>query len=373
MRLREDQGNFSRDRNAAQYPKHPMEPAVIAGIRSTPNFTREISVVGCSSTLGNLLRFVRGQDKSFRILAQLVENTLFLIRRENSPTDLIPDVRGYGHTFPEAYTNWDPDVKQSTSHQRVLRYSFGGLNLLVRCEADGYIPIPNNEASKLPVAKVETRHSFGIEDLTKSFQTAEVATEKNSAISSSGEGNLIVKQAGAEVNQDRIFDLKTRALWKKNQDLLGEEIPRLWIAQISNFITAYHEKGLFRPENIDIRDVKADIAKWEREQQSVLAQLAALLHTLISKAHELKHGRFEVCRSEGGDLELRAQLAGAGDALSSSVRDEWIRSSESALDNGKVELKDDVNVTNILSWDDGGGNDYTACTSACRYCGRCTY
>lgn len=104
----------------------------------------------------------------------------------------------------------------------------------------------------------------------------------------------------------------------------------------------------------------------------MLAQLPALLHTLISKAHELKHGRFEVCRSEGGDLELRAQLAGAGDALSSSVKDEWIRSSESVLGNGKVELKDDVNVTNILSWDDGE-NDYTACTSACRYCGRCTY
>jgi len=127
---------------------------------------------------------------------------------------------------------------------------------------------------------METKQSFGIEDLTKSFQTAEVATEKNSAISSSGKCNLIVKQAGAGVNQDRIFDLKTRALWKKNQDLLGEEIPRLWIAQISNFITAYHEKGLLHPENIDIRDVKADIEKWRKSSNQCL--LNWLLCSILS-------------------------------------------------------------------------------------------
>ncbi|KAH6667455.1 hypothetical protein B0J14DRAFT_676513, partial [Halenospora varia] len=308
---------------------------------------------------------------SFRILVELIEKTLFLIRRENSPTELIQGVRGYGHTFPEAYTTWDPDVKQSTSHQRLLRYNFGGLDLLVRFEADGYLPTPNNEASKPLQTRAKTSEHFDVEDLTKSFQAAQVQIEENPIIPSSENNKLAVKQAGEAVSQDCIFNLKTRGLWKKNQDLLSEEISRLWVAQISNFVVAYHERGIFKPENIDIQDVKRDVAKWENNHNSVLAQLVALLHILISKAHEQKDGRFEICRSEGGELELRRQLADAGETLSPSVKKEWVRSSGIGLNSEKVDSTEDA--TNTLSWDDGPDNDYTACTGACRYCGRCTY
>lgn len=299
---------------------------------------------------------------------ELIDETLFLIRRENSPTELIQGVRGYGHTFPEACTTWDFDVKLSTSHQRLLRYNFGGLDLLVRFEADGYLPMPNNEASTPLFSPTKTSGPLGIDDLTESFKASKVETEKNTTISSSGHDTLTVKHTGKDVGQESIFDLKTRALWKKSQDLLSEEIPRLWVAQISNFVAAYHEKGEFKPENIVIQNVKADVIKWEKDHKSSLAQLAALLHILISKARELKDGRFEICRSEGGALELRRQLADAGDALSSIVKEEWVRSSEYTE---KVDSEEDA--TNKLSWDDGPENDYTACTSACRYCGRCTY
>jgi DNA-directed RNA polymerase subunit H (RpoH/RPB5) len=37
----------------------------------------------------------------FRMIVELVGQTVFLVRRENSPTERIPNVRGYGHTFPE--------------------------------------------------------------------------------------------------------------------------------------------------------------------------------------------------------------------------------------------------------------------------------
>lgn len=347
-----------------------MEPAIVAGIHSNPSLARDINIVACSSTLGNILRFVRSQEKSFRILVELIDNTLFLIRRENSPTELIQGVRGFGHTFPEAYTTWDPDVKQSTSHQRLLRYNFGGLHLLVRFEADGYFPTPSNEAPKAPLSPAKTSEHFDVESLTKSFKAAQVQSEEGPIIPPSGNDKLAVKQAGEAVSQDSIFDLKTRSLWKKNQDLLSEEIPRLWVAQISNFVTAYHERGIFKQENIVIQDVRRDVAKWENDQNLVLAQLVALLHILISKAHEQKDGRFEICRSEKGDLELRRQLADAGEALSPRVKKDWVRSSEIVLGSEMVDSKD---ATNILSWDDGPNNDYTACTDACHYCGCCTY
>ena len=100
----EDSGTYFRDRNAARYPSHPLEPAVLASLSADPKLPDETDVVACASTLGNLLRFVRGEDRSFRMLAQMVGSTLFLTRREKSPTETIPNVRGHGHTFPEAYT-----------------------------------------------------------------------------------------------------------------------------------------------------------------------------------------------------------------------------------------------------------------------------
>jgi hypothetical protein len=60
----------------------------------------EIDMVADVSSLGNLLRFVLGMDKSFRVLAQVVNDTVFLVRIENSLIETIDDIKGYGHTFP---------------------------------------------------------------------------------------------------------------------------------------------------------------------------------------------------------------------------------------------------------------------------------
>jgi len=73
------------------------------------------------------------------MLVEKVGKAVFFIRREDSPTELIPDVRGYGHAFPEAFTTWESEVITSASHQRVIKYAFGGMKLLVRFEADGYL------------------------------------------------------------------------------------------------------------------------------------------------------------------------------------------------------------------------------------------
>jgi hypothetical protein len=98
-----------------------------------------LDIVGCGSTLGNLLRFCGGLDKDFRFNVDLVGDTVFLIRKESSPTALISNICGYGHTFPEAHTIWEPEVKGSASHQRIIQYDFGGLKFMVRSESDGYL------------------------------------------------------------------------------------------------------------------------------------------------------------------------------------------------------------------------------------------
>jgi len=102
--LRQDRGTYFRDRNAARFPAHPIEPAIVAAMMQNPRAADGVDMVACSSTLGNLLRFVRGTPQDFRMRVEKIGRAVFFVRRENSPTQHIDDVRGYSHTFPEAYT-----------------------------------------------------------------------------------------------------------------------------------------------------------------------------------------------------------------------------------------------------------------------------
>jgi hypothetical protein len=116
--LEQDKGDFSRDPNAARFPTYPTEPAVRALLTQQSYVDLgAIDIMACSSTLGNLLRFSRSIPSVFRFDVEMIGDTIFFIRKENSPTELIQRVNGYGHTFPTAYTNWDDGLEKSTSHQ----------------------------------------------------------------------------------------------------------------------------------------------------------------------------------------------------------------------------------------------------------------
>jgi hypothetical protein len=153
--LPQDNGTYYRDRNAARYPTYPLEPMVQAILIGKPEFpVTDVDIVGCNSTMGHLLRFVRGADDPFRMLVQVLGKTVFFIRRENSPTETIPGIRGYGHTFPETYTTWNENVGGSKSHQRVVEYKFADMQCLIRFEPDGFLPdlVTDTEETEEPVS-----------------------------------------------------------------------------------------------------------------------------------------------------------------------------------------------------------------------------
>jgi hypothetical protein len=352
-----DSGDYYRDVNAASYPKHPLEPAIVSVMKMNPE-PIPVDIVACGSTIGNLLRFARGADldRSFRILAEKVGGTVHLIRRENSPQEKIEGVRGFGHTFPEAYTTWDFGVKCSKSHQRILAYQFGGLDLMVRFEGDGYI------RSSSPQTRCKTEKG----DALTQIQSLGITESP-----SDGTGDLQVTNGGESIPQSSVFDLKTRSVMARGKDHLGEQLPRLWIAQITQFLLAYHERGLFRDENIEIKNVKADIDEWQELNQPSLKRLAALLHLIIDKVHASKDGKLEIVCSNGGPLEIRKQLPDAGNALSEPVKKQW----EAWLDS----TREEVNSEDSGRWEkfmaalSDEESDYTACDAECGYCGKCKY
>ncbi|KAK0705858.1 hypothetical protein B0T26DRAFT_655827 [Lasiosphaeria miniovina] len=376
--LKEDSGTYFRDKNAARYPKHPMEAAIVTALGVDRDLPAKLDIMACGSTLGNLLRFVCGQDKPFRMLAEKVDNTVFFIRRENSPTELIPNIRGFGHAFPEAYTTWELDVKGSASHQRILRYTLGGLKIAIRFEADGYVKAPLGEHPVVPLAKATHLSS---ED---SLDTLVAALSENQVSPSSVELSSIAsscavktKPGGSFIGQEYVFDLKTRSIKTKFvKDHLGEELPRLWVSQIPKFILAFHASGFFKPQEIEVRDIRAEVANWEKEHVDDLSRLAALVHRIIAMTSSAPGGKLELCHQTIGELHVREQLPDAGDVMSTEVRARWGKSASAiavGMDSPAVEdrYEDHSSEEDSISEHQ---LDFTACSFGdCGYCGRCSY
>ncbi|KAE8355482.1 hypothetical protein BDV28DRAFT_128966 [Aspergillus coremiiformis] len=368
--LTEDQGEYFRDQNAARYSSYPMQPTVEAIFKLNNTFeSNMVDIVACGSTMGNLLRFVRDVKIEFRIIIEAVGSTIFFLRREKSPTQTICGVRGYGHTFPEASTTWEPEVKGSESHQRILRYKFAGLTCVVRFEADGYLP-------QSPISQAGpafTEDESVEEQLLAALQSSAVTSHRPD-----DSKRLVVQAGGQYVSQATVFDLKTRSFRRKEDDILGEQLPRLWVSQIPNFILAFHYYGLFN--DVRVQDVREDVARWETKNEDSLRQFAALLQSLVGFAMGRPDGRFEVIHEEGGNvLELRELDENMNSVLPASLKDRWCMGSTDAVVPAEVVSRDDVSrlleseEKLILDWESESEKDFTACSASCGYCGRCSY
>lgn len=312
----------------------------------------DIDIVGCNSTFGNLLRFIRGVESTFRMLVEVVGKTVHLVRRENSPKEQIIGVRGYGHAFPEAYTAWAHDVQPSKSHHRIIRCRFGKLDLLMRQSSDGYIGEGKDESPSAarPSPTVDEDMASLLGDLSiKSLPS------KSTKI-----GQLEVLDGGQLTSQSSAFDLKTRSIKVVDRDTLGEELPRLWIMQVPNFILAHHKYGTFC--NIEVSNIREDIEDWEKSHQADLRRLSALLHRIISTALEKEGTLLEIVRVQEGPLEIRERLPKAGVAFSEEVKAKWLKWLGGAEEDTQ-EIDDDS---------DSGSGDFTECNEECGYCGKCS-
>lgn len=287
-----------------------------------PEFSlSNVDIIGCGSTLGNLLRFARGRAPSFRMLVEVVGNTVFFIRRENSPTETIPDVRGYGHTFPEAYTTWSASVQGSESHQRLVNYDFAGMKCVVRFEVDGFLPDLIPEDLKVQKNHTSETGDVKVDDILSSIQGVTISSVR-SASKDAAVKALKVSKRGHYIPQRAVFDLKTRSVKRMNAQTLEEELPRLWIRQIPIFVLAYHTFGKFN--DIRVQDVREELKLWEASQQPALARFASLLHMVVSFARSVDNGKFEIEHEEGEKiLNFREPGGIVSSVLPTSLASKW--------------------------------------------------
>ena len=338
-KIPEDSGEYFRDPNAARYPICPIEPGIRALLKMRPGFDfGALHVVACGSTLGNLLRFARSIDWNFRFDVELVGGTLFLIRKEHSPTQLIENVRGFGHTFPEANTSWNKEVRGSVSHQRLISYSIGGLKCLVRSESDGYledlVEAPISGDAKNDTCKKAEKHKnpletcaatqwldqvsvSGLSDALDSFLVQETLTESSTS-------QLVMQVQGSPIPQKAVFDLKTRSA--KRELEMEEILPRLWVNQIPNLIVGYHNSGLF--DDIRIEAVQGRIREWEAQNVNAINRLIATLQQIVAAVKGSDKKRLEIVRLGVDSLDIRERTDGDQCVVPSDLEALWNASAQ---------------------------------------------
>ena len=85
-----------------------------------------VDLIANRNSLRKLLDFSKGRaPDSFRIDLNLVNNTLFLTRRERNTREMIHGNQnsGFGHNFERAFTQPAAGIEDSSGHHRVIRYS----------------------------------------------------------------------------------------------------------------------------------------------------------------------------------------------------------------------------------------------------------
>ncbi|KAF2637376.1 hypothetical protein P280DRAFT_472091 [Massarina eburnea CBS 473.64] len=373
-RLQEDSGQYYRDPNAARFPEYPTEPAVHAIFQTNPDFTTsDVDIFGCGSTMGNLMRFVSSVDIPFRFSVEVIGNTVFFIRKQNDPRETIQGIRGFGHTFPEAYTTWGEDLKGSESHQRLIQYEFDGLKCVVRFECDGYImdqeqTFKENTSSKM-------KQEPDVNSLLESFDNTTVGMHNPSS-----NEPIAIRNGGAVVSQDAIFDLKTRSGRFRREVDLQDIYPVLWLKQVPNFIIAYHDgAGLF--EDIRVQDHREGIRCWENEHKSQIRCFAAILKKIIAVAQQSDNKLLEVYSPRVNHLEVREQHGEGSHALPDALMAKWgivedeVDSVEDPNESWDYYDNDDLGYGSDNFHDsDQEFPDFTACSADdCGYCGKCTY
>lgn len=145
--LTPDTGVFFIDQNGHRSPHSPFTPALHALFTLHPTFDpNPLDIITDCNSLRKLFRFIttRGDaaaiDKEFKIYAEAINNTVVFTRWEKETLEADTGAfRGFGHTFEQKFTKLARGMEGTTGHNRVCRYRFGGLELLVRFSADAFL------------------------------------------------------------------------------------------------------------------------------------------------------------------------------------------------------------------------------------------
>ena len=270
------------------------------------------------------------------------------------------------------------------SYQRLLRYDFAGLNCILRFECDGYIKSEVPGGFEAPASTPSEQVAAGENELASVLESIKVSSSLSKE--ENHKAPLRIEKSGQKIPQEAVFDLKTRSSWKKDLNVLEDELPRYWAAQIPRFILARHNGGVFH--DIKVQHIRDDVQEWQGKNQRDLRRLAWVLHEIITAAKVRKDRKLEVCCKAMGALELREQDTDEHGVLPLQLKLRWMEGESSESRNHESDDRSTKSAASPapgsdisdnekyfdLEHDEESEEDYTACSAdSCGYCGHCSY
>jgi hypothetical protein len=300
--LDQDSGFYWCDQHAHRVPRHQFEPVfqALAVMNPTAQFNN-VDIVVNRNSLRKFLAFVsfnRGEGQ-FHVDLTMVHNTLFIGRKEAKAKP--QNKRGYGHNFESEFTTDDPELPEAEGHHRVVRYKFGGLNMVVRIEADGYCTYADDDD--------------GDDSPNEFFRNVLGTTKQTSIVHSSPFATATIAK-GKLVPQNNILELKTAS--NKSSSL-----EQLWFGRTPFFCCAKRppsQKGLIVA--VDVERVRQKMfEEWEKANQTQLLRLAWFLAELrrVTMEKTSKGAAVLVQTEKGAPLQIYEAKASCFGALPGAV------------------------------------------------------
>ena len=289
--LKPDSGPRYVDQNTDRNPASPLDSLVLAVQTYQQDFNfAAIDVVSDRRPLRKLYGFVAGEPESFEFGVDIVGNTAIFVRIEKQTREELPSTtfHGFRQAFEEQYTKLSATAKGSTSHHRIVQYTFGGLSLLVRSAVDAYLEelVEGADSSVVTDRRDPLDHVNFVQNLSLGGRVATPSEAENEF-----DGRVTVVQGGQKVPNAAVLELTTRSTSAKRPMVIEQKMADLWLSQTPTFIEAYHrgvgykanqhgsQQGKF--EDIKVRSMGDLLIKWETDNAKVLGKLATVLRQVV--------------------------------------------------------------------------------------------
>ena len=291
--LRPDTGTRYIDQNQDRMPNSPLEPLIYAIQAHRPEFDfSAVDIITDRRSLRQLYGFIIGDKKGFLFGVEVVGDAMIFTRHEPQSRETVPPNKfiGYRESFEEAYTKLHPVAQGSTSHHRLITYTLGGLQFLVRSGTDGYC---SSVAGRLPDPVSDSHTSE--DEFTKSIKSLSLnKVLPSTPTASPGADKLLVKKGGFDIPQATVFELSTHTAFKPS--IIESKMVDLYFSQTSCFVEASFRSRrpqsnlgsrCARFEEINIQDVTQSCERWEKDHQDELRRLTHVLKQIVSGARAL--------------------------------------------------------------------------------------
>ncbi|KAF2125930.1 hypothetical protein P153DRAFT_258559, partial [Dothidotthia symphoricarpi CBS 119687] len=292
--LEKDHGHQWRDQHAYRTPTHQFEPVFQALAVMNPNVRfDDVDVVVNRNSLQKLFDFATfKRGTQFHVSLDMVHNTLFIGRQERNARTA-PN-SGYGRSFEAAFTSADPNQPLADGHHRVIKYALGGLNLVVRMEADAYYPDAHTHANDEGEFFLNTLHVKGTSGIPSSHSTTVIPLAL----------------------QSRTPHAHTLEL--KSSSTLSAAMPQMWFGRTPYVCLGKHRGGRITAADV-VHLQRRDFAAWEEKHQRGLRRLAWLLADLKRVVTEKGGGAALLVAIERGAPVQVFEARGAKGALPGGV------------------------------------------------------